>query len=514
MRLAKPSKKRVSSSESLQSPTGGLNAKDSLAAMKPTEAVELENYFPTPSSVDLRGGMVSHATGFAAPVETLAAYQGSGAGELFAAAGGNIFDATTAGAIGAAAVTGMTNARWQHINIGTAGGHFLLMVNGADKMRIYNGTAWDADGGGTYTVTGVNTVNCIGINNFKNRVWLIEKDTMKAWYLPVSSIAGAANALDLSGLFKMGGYLMAMANWTIDNSAGVDDYAAFITSEGEVALYKGTDPSSSTTWAIVGTFVMGKPIGRRCAIKASADVLVLTTDGAFPLSKALLTDRAQQSLAATDKIRNLINQDVVTNSTTYGWQPIIHPLGQKFIINVPTVEGQTAKQYVMNTDSKAWCMFTGWNAICFETLGNELFYGGATKVYKADTGTDDDGAEIVAVAQQAFNYFGSPGTQKHFKMVRPVLFSESEVSPAVKLNVDYKLERTDGAGSFSSVTGSVWDVAAWDVSDWNTGLTLTQRWLSVTGIGYCGSIRLVTSTKGIAVKWQSTDFVYETGSIL
>lgn len=31
---------------------------------------------------------------------------------------------------------------------------------------------------------------------------------------------------------------MAMANWTIDNASGVDDYAAFITSEGEVALYR------------------------------------------------------------------------------------------------------------------------------------------------------------------------------------------------------------------------------------------------------------------------------------
>jgi hypothetical protein len=43
-----------------------------------------------------------------------------------------------------------------------------------------------------------------------------------------------------------------------------DDYAAFITSEGQVAVYSGADPASSTTWSLVGVFDIGAPIGRRC----------------------------------------------------------------------------------------------------------------------------------------------------------------------------------------------------------------------------------------------------------
>jgi hypothetical protein len=482
--------------------------------MKETDAVELENYFPTPSSVDVRNGYVTHATGFAAPVETLAAYKSATTSKLFAAASTAIYDATASGAIGAAVVSGMGNARWQHINIGTAGGHFLLMVNGANKMRIYNGATWDADGGGTFTVTGVDTANCIHINNFKNRVWLIEKDSMRAWYLPVSSIAGAAASLDLSGLFRMGGYLMAMANWTIDNAAGIDDYAAFITSEGEVAVYKGIDPSSSLTWSLVGTFRMGKPIGRRCFTKAGADVLLLTTDGAFPLSKAMLTDRAIQSVAATDKIRNLINRDIISYSGNFGWQPIIHPIGQKLIINVPTAEGSLARQYVMNTDSKAWTVFTDWNAMCFETLGDALYYGGVNSVCQADIGNSDDGANILAVCQQAFSYFGNAGQQKHFKMVRPVMFSEASISPSVRMNVDYQLNKTTGSGSYSGGGGAVWDVADWDTSDWDAGLQITQRWLGVSGVGYSGGLRLVVSSRGFSIKWQSSDIVYELGQVL
>ena len=61
---------------SLPSPVGGWNARDSLANMAPTDAVQLENYFPGVSNVVLRGGYVKHATGFPDDVETLMTYSG------------------------------------------------------------------------------------------------------------------------------------------------------------------------------------------------------------------------------------------------------------------------------------------------------------------------------------------------------------------------------------------------------------------------------------------------------
>jgi hypothetical protein len=510
--MARLPMRRVSRTSSLQAPTGGLNAKDPIAAMKETEAVTLDNWFPTPSSVDIRNGMVAHVTGMDA-VETLALYNDGINPALFGVANGDIFDVTAAGAVGAAVVTGLTNSRFQSINMGTAGGFFLMMVNGADKLQYYDGSVWTIDGG-TYTITGVNTQNIIHINNFKNRVWLIEKESFNAWYLPVSSIGGAANNLDLSGLFKLGGYLMAMANWTIDNASGVDDYAAFITSEGEVALYKGTDPSSAATWALVGTFRMGRPIGRRCFCKAGADVLVLTTDGAFPLSKALLTDRSQLNLAATDKISTLFNADIQSYGTIYGWQPIIHPYGQKLIINVPTTENTESRQYVMNTTNGSWTRFLGWDAICFEVLGDEIYYGGSDGVYQADVGGSDNGSEITCVAQQAFSYFGNRTGIKKWSMARCIFTSSGTINPAILLNVDFAENRTSVAPSYTGDTGSVWDVAPWDTSSWTRGDSIIKNWQTVTGVGYAGGIRVVTQTKDITCKWASTDFVYEYGAVL
>lgn len=508
----KPRGVRVSQTKSIQAPTGGLNAKDPIANMAETEAVTLENWFPTPSSVEIRNGHAEHLTGIS-DVETLAAYSTGTAQELYAVAGGNIYNATVAGAAGAEVVSGLSNSRFQNITMGTAGGFYLMMVNGLDKLQYYDGSAWSVDGG-ALTITGVDTADCIHINNFKNRVWLIEKESFNAWYLPVASIAGAAVNFDLSGLFKLGGYLMAMANWTIDNASGVDDYAAFITSEGEVALYKGTDPSSSATWALVGTFRMGRPIGRRCFTKAGADVLVLTTDGAFPLSKALLTDRSQLNLAATDKISDLFNSDTRNYSTLFGWQPIIYPLGKKLIVNVPTTEGTESHQYVMNTTHGAWTKFTGWSANCFETLGDALYFGGAGGVYQADTGEDDNGDDITCVAQQAFSYFGNKTGIKHWKMARCVFTSNGTISPAILLNVDFSQDRTTFPASFTDNVGSSWDVSTWDVSSWTRGDQIIKNWQTVTGVGYAGGIRVVTQTKDLTCAWQSTDFLYELGAVI
>jgi len=510
----KPSMRRVASTSSLQAPTGGLNAKDSLADMAPSEAVTLENWFPKRSSVDLRAGCASWVTGFADPVETLVSYNNSTTKKLFAGSGTAYYDATSTGAVGAAVKSGLTNVRHQHVTMANAAGHWLMMVNGADKLIGYNGSAWWQDGDGSHDITGVDTADCIDINTFKHRVWLIKKDTFEAWYLPTDAIAGAATKFDLGPIFKLGGSLVGMVNWTINASTGIDDYAAFISSEGEVALYQGTDPASANTWALAGTFRTGRPLGNRFSCKVGADVILLTTDGAFPLSKALLTDNSQLAVAVTDKIGPVFNEAAALYSANFGWQPILHPIGNKLIINVPKLENTDSHQFVMNTTHGAWTKFTGWLAFCWEVHDGELYYGSTDKVYKADTGTDDDGVDIEAVAQQAYNYFGSRGTQKHFTMVRPVFITDGLVNPAVVLNVDFAQNRTAAPTSFSAAAPAIWDEADWDVTDWNVGESVYKKWIGVSAIGYCGGIRVVTATQGVTCRWSSTDFVYELGGTL
>lgn len=82
-------------SESIPSPTGGWNARDALSDMPPEDAVSLENFFPTTTSVNLRNGYTNFATGFGSQVETVMGYNGGATQKLFGVtAAGSIFDAT------------------------------------------------------------------------------------------------------------------------------------------------------------------------------------------------------------------------------------------------------------------------------------------------------------------------------------------------------------------------------------------------------------------------------------
>lgn len=507
-------RRQVSKTASVPAPSGGLNARDALADMPPEDAVIMENWFPTPTSVNLRSGSKTWSTGLPAWVETLAHYSSPTAKKMFAASGTAIYDVTLTGAVGAAVVTGLTNARLQFVNIGTTGGNFLVMVNGADKLQGYDGAAWWIDGDGAHDITGFDTKKATQINLFKNRLWFVEGSSMRVWYLGVQAIAGAAASINLATIFSLGGSIVAMANWTIDNISGIDDYAVFITSEGEFAVYKGTDPTSSTTWALVGVFHVGRPVGGRPFLKVGSDVLIIGADGVYPLSKALMGDRSQTNESISYKIVNLVNNDVQAYKANFGWQLLLYPIGQKLIVNVPQVENNTAYQYVMNTVNQSWCKFTGWNAACFEIYNDGLFYGGNGVVVQADTGTDDNGSAINGDVQQAFSYFKEHGRIKRFTMARPIFLASGKIKAAMTLNMDFNSNIPTSTPSFSGGGGSPWDTSPWDTTPWGGVSTIIREWQTVNGVGYAGALRMKVSVSGFSAQWQSTDFVFEAGAVL
>jgi len=216
--------------QSLPAPLGGWNARDSIANMEPTDAVTLINMFPTVSSLTMRGGYTKHATGLSGKAQTIMVYNSGATSKMFAVTStGYVYDVTAAGAVGAAVVSGLTNGIWEYVNITTAGGSYLMAVNGVDNALLYDGTTWS-----TPSITGVTDNDLSNITLFKNRIWFIQKNTLKAWYLPTSSIGGAAQYTDMSSVCRFGGRLVDLDTWTIDAGYGVDDNLAFITSQGEI----------------------------------------------------------------------------------------------------------------------------------------------------------------------------------------------------------------------------------------------------------------------------------------
>ena len=509
--ISKGARHQVSRTMSVAAPISGWNARDPYAAMKPTDAVILKNFFCLPSELMVRKGFSSHATGMTGTIETLAKYDPpSGSAKMFAAVGTAIYNATSAGAVGAAESLpySVTNARWQHCNFTTSGGNFLVMCNGVDGVLEYNGTTWSDP-----AITGVTKANLVNVNAFKNRLFFVEKDTLKAWYLPTSSISGAASALDFGSIFTQGGYLMAMATWSLDAGYGLDDHAVFITSAGEVAIYKGTDPSDSTKWALVGVFNVGSPLGRRCFEKYAGDVVVICKDGLLPLSKGLMSSRVNTKSALTEKIQSVISAATTDYASNFGWQVTLYPPQNMLVINVP-ISSTISEQYVMNTISGAWSQFTGMNAASWEFFNEELYFGGDGVVYKAWDGTSDNGSNIDWQCLQAFNFFGSASQLKRFVMARPIVAFNTQPGLLSGINVDFDITAPIGQPTYTTYTTYTWDSGIWDASTWAGDLTINRSWQSVYGVGYSAAIHLKGASNNHDIRFYSTDYVFETGGVV
>lgn len=514
-RARRPQTQRgIAKVESLPAPVGGWNARDSLANMGPLDAVQLTNLFPGVSSVDLRGGFMEYATGMDGQVQTLMAYSAGATNKFFAIdeIGKSIYNITAGGAVGAPEVTGLTNATWEYSNITTPGGGFLYAANGTDDPLLYDGTTWTPiNGGSSPAITGVTTSTLRSPTLFKNRMWFIQKDTLKAWYLPTQAIAGAAQPFDLSAVARQGGHLVAMGAWTVDAGYGVDDNLVFVTSKGEILVYRGTDPASSATWAGAGVWQLGAPIGNRCMLKYGGDLLILTYDGLFPLAQALQSSRLDPRVALSDKIQGAITAATTSYGQSFGWQIVYYAKSNAVWVNVPISVGQQ-QQYVMNTITKSWCNFTNWSANCWEIYNDDPYFGADGAVYMAwDDGFDDNDANINTVALQAFNYFGQRGVEKYFTRARPAIFTNGNPAIQIGLNVDFNIIDNSSPISFSDTIAGIWDVGLWDTALWGQSLQVVNNWAGITGIGYCGAIQFQSASKGLDIQWASTDVVYQTG---
>jgi len=506
---------RVSQVKSIPAPVGGWNARDAISSMPEEDAVQMDDMFPNTTDVMLRKGFQSFATGISGTVETLAAYNSSSTSKLFASTSNAIYDVSVQGAVGAPAVAaGITNGQWQHVNFGVPGGaQWLYLVNGLDKPQAFNGTTWTAiDGASTPAITGVTTSNLVHVNVFKRRLWFVERATTKVWYLPTDSIGGAANSIDMGPLFTDGGYLMAMGTWTLDAGEGLDDHAVFLSSKGQIAVYKGTDPSSASTWALVGVYNVGSPIGRRCFIKFGGDLLVITRDGVLPLSKALLSSRVNTRIAITDKIQSAMAMSVSIYGSNFGWQMIQYPNANMLLLNIP-VSSTLKYQYVMNTITGSWCRFTGWNATCWEVFNDEIYFGTDGSVCHAWSTNADDGMNITGDVIPAFSYFGSK-FQKRWTMARPIIQADGVPGILLGINVDFDISAPVGTPTLVNSQAALWDQGIWDQDIWGGALTIQKNWQSVSGLGMAACLHMKLTSKYYEIRWQATDYVFEVGAIV
>jgi len=489
------SQQRVTIGKAIPAPVGGWDAQSPLANMPAENAVILDNFIPRAGYVELRKGYVPWQETLPLPVETLLVWRGgtsSVADDIFAACGGSIYDVSNQNDSPVEVYNGAGNARWQWINFANDAGTFLIAANGSVAPVYYQGSSFvDTTITGTAGIITLDPRTLIDVMDHKGRLFFVQDSSLRVWFLEPFAIQGEANLLDLGPIFDKGGSILCQATWTLDGGSGADDLAVFVTTQGQVAVYQGLDPSDANNWALVGVYDLGLPLSRRGLVKYGSDLVLLTTDGVVPLSQALKLDRAQENLVAlTQRIQNAFQKAAQSYRNNFGWEGTLYQKGTLAIFNVPVAPLSRSEQFVQNVQTGAWCRFTGLNAFCWAVANDQMYFGTTDAVCLWDTGYADDETGIVADLKTAFNYFGSRGDLKKFEMLQPVYRIANNISPAVEVVTDFKETIPSAVPTTVRTTGATWDFGLWDSGVWASATETRDSWTSVTGIGYCGAVRV------------------------
>lgn len=512
--FSSPQIPQTASGDSTPAPFRGWNARESLALMDPGDAVELINWFPDGQRARVRRGSAAHATGMGstAYVESLMAFSSPSAEAIFAATGSSIFDVTAAGAVGVAAVTGLTNARFQSVNHGSAASNNLFICNGSDAPRVYNGSAWS-----TPTITGATAANFIHCTSYSRRLYAVEKDSLTLWYFQPGAIAGPVSPLRLDPYCKYGGYLMAAGSWTRDGGdGGFNDVLCCLTSNGELLAFTGTDPTNPATFTLSGRFDMAPPLSRRCMLNLGGELVILTTKGAVGVSD-VLPNEGIVTIPVSDRIDDAWEEAFNTYGDNWGWDLHYFPTGEMMLINVPRTTNSKADQYVMNTKTKAWCKFQDLNVNCFVNSDKKLYAGtNAGTVIQLWSGTNDQGNNIESKARTAFWYTNDQrGRLKKFTMVRPNFLSDGPIPFSISLDVNFQNNipmnvPTPTPTHFADWTGN----CAWDECFWAETPQFVNAWSTTSGVGQSASIHIRGLTNDETIFWVANDWVYEVGNFV
>jgi len=507
----------------IPAPTGGLNYRDPIAAMTPADALVLTNFIPRQQGCELRKGYQVYADSVSLPgdpVESVFSYKApdNADDKVFIAVGGDIFDVTDGGVpVLAVTGTGSTDDEWWTTQFSTAADTFLLAVSpGAGYWTYSTGSGWLQR-----SVTGLPTsVRTVAV--WKRRVWFTCLEDQNVYYMDtVDAITGTATSFPMGSILRNGGYVSALINWTMDAGLSIDDYLVAIGTEGDVAVWEGTDPTSATTFQIKGVWYVG-PVPRHGVYFTpfGGDVMVVSELGLVPMSRLITGQYSQdQQIGPASKIQSVFAPLVRRLIDEKYFDVFVVPSSEVLVIKLPA-DGGTYRQFAMNVTTGAWCQFVGMPMRSVAVINGELFFGTEDGFTCKGLFGDRDGVDTVGAGgnyvegdmQTSFQNFGTPAQLKKFGMVRPVFIATAAPSVKLQINTQFNLSPVGGSPYFNGTDNGIWDASVWNAASW-VGQNTYQAWYGTAGLGYYGSMRM--KVRGLpATVFTSAHMMTELGGVM
>jgi len=394
-----------------------------------------------------------------------------------------------------------------------------------------------ASGGGSATANGVTSLSVPGVDFgvgrtsadmsfvwvYKNSLYFLRKDSLSFYYLPVDSIGGTATEVSLAGVLTIGGKLMIGQGWSLDTGqgGGLSEQCAFISDEGEVAIYQGLSPAPNQGWSLVGVYRIGSLLGDKAFVRAGADLLISTSVGMVSLAQAIQRDVAAIAPQAVSyPINDAWNLALTVRGMT-DWQTVLWPEGQMIAVSPPNIiGGDEPVIYVVNANTMAWCRFTNWNALSFATFQGGLYFGSPNgEVYRANVSGYDAGLPYTGAYIPLFDDLGAPSNRKVPKMGRPVTRSLAHVDSSLEFRNEYDITLNTPPSSGIAPAVSVWGSAVWGTGVWGdiSDTVIDEPWVSLGGTGYACSVAMQVTSGAIApidTEIIRVEMTYATGELV
>lgn len=466
-RLATKEMQGTGTSFAIPAPFLGLNTREAYTQLQPTEARVLENWLPDEGAVKVRPGYLTHQTiSGATTVPTLMRWKGATGEKLMAGANGNIYDVSGApSSLG----SGYTVNRWSTTNFNG----YIFGVNAADTPWRYDGTTFGATGFTGPTLTTLQT-----ISQARNRLWVTQTNSADVRYGPIGGVTGALTTFQLSQIAS-GGKCVGIGSWSRDAGDGSDDFTVFVMNTGEVIVYQG-DPA--TSFALVGKYMAPAPIGLDFLVKIGGELVIMTRSGPIPLSAVVAGSAFSfDALQTWGKVAPSWRTDFSRYGANAGWNAYFFD----GIVYFNIATGLTStKQYILNTRTNAWGVYTNMPVAMFADYLGSLYFGSYSSglVYRHAGGTDA-GGQIITLARQGASYPGGAGNSKQFTMFMPLMDMDGPTQFQFALDIDFQ-DSALGSSIFdlsTSGSGAAWG-DPWG-SEWASPGTSKRRWYSARGYG-------------------------------
>lgn len=524
------------STTTLPAPTRGIVLSENEAFMQPGGAAIQVNFVSTLRGVKLRGGTARWcALPETTPVISAFEYVSATTQKMFAANAGKLYDVTTGTPTVARAAHSSGNYAATHMaNAADNTVWMLATTDAGDPVIRFNGLTWGETTGtptdGASPITNVPAAGLSYVWKYRNRLYFIERESMNAWYLGIDAVGGALAKIPLAGAAGKGGKLLFGAVWSTDAGDGADDKNCFVTSEGEILVFTGTNPSDAANWRQEGRYSLPAPLGINAHLNIGGDLLILTVDGIVPVSQAVSKESGQLELAMLTRTIRPLWRDTVNARAPASWTAVMwNEYGGVF---VAAPGGDPGKQYcfVANSTTVAWAQLT-LDATCWIRLRESLFFGTQKGlIMQAECGGYDKDANnndvpYLATLVGGWETFGATSNQVVWRQAR-VRFRTGGVQPfqpQVAAAVDYviALPPPPPVGIDNTAPLEVWDQGAWDDARWdqqgaNTVTVRNTRWISIgaTGDAHAPIVQVMVGQRRLPkVEMIALATVYETAGV-